>query len=137
MIPTVVHGGFGLLGIAIVLQHDARGILMHVNADLARLTDVAAAAVAALHLDGERRRRMPHGTGLRHRMREVCHRKRRLGLPEALEDGQPRVLFPEVKQVGIERLAGGGAIRERAQIVGIHVGLHHHAVHGGRAATAW
>ena len=44
------------------------------------------------------------------------------------------MLLPEVEQVGVERLAGGGAIRKRAQIVGIDVGLHHHAVHGGRAA---
>ena len=107
---------------------------MHIDADLARLTNIAAATVAALHLDGERRRRMSHRTGLGHRMREVGYRQRRLRLAEALEDGQPRVLFPKVEQIGVERLAGGGAVRKRAQIVSIHVGLHHHAVHGGRAA---
>lgn len=77
---------------------------------------------------------MAHRAGLGHRMCEVGYRQRRLRLPEALKDGQTRVLLPEVEQVGVERLAGGGAIRERAQIVSIHIGLHHHAVHGRRAA---
>ena len=58
---------------------------MHIDADLARLSDVAAATVAALHLDGERRRRMAHRAGLGHRMCEVGYRQRRLRLAEALD----------------------------------------------------
>ena len=77
---------------------------------------------------------MAHGAGLGHRMRKVGHGERSLRLTEALEDSQPRVFLPEVEQVGVERLTGGSTVRKRAQIMGIHVGLHHHAVHGGRAA---
>ena len=44
------------------------------------------------------------------------------------------MLFPEFEQVGVERFAGRGGIDKRRQVVLVHVGLHHEAVHGGRAA---
>ena len=68
------------------------------------------------------------------RPHEVRHRERRLGLAEPLEDLHARVLAPELEQVGVERLAGGGEPLEGGQVVGVDVRLHHEAVHRGRAA---
>ena len=56
------------------------------------------------------------------------------GLAEALVDGEARMLLPEVKQVGVQRLARRGGVHERGQIEGVHVFGHHHAVHRGRTA---
>ena len=77
---------------------------------------------------------LAHRPGMRRRVVEVGDREGRLGLAEALEDGQPRVLLPEVVQVGVERLARGGAVLERREVVRVDVRLHHEAVHRGRAA---
>ena len=69
-------------------------------------------------------------------MLEVGDGKRRLGLTEALENRKPRVLFPEVEQVGVERLARGRRILKRREIIGVEVLRHHKTIHCRRAAQS-
>lgn len=44
------------------------------------------------------------------------------------------VLAPEVEQIGVQRLAGRGAVLQAGQVEGVHVHLGHEAVHRRRAA---
>ena len=67
-------------------------------------------------------------------MLEVGNGKRRLRLPEALVNREPCVLFPEVEQIGVERLACGRRVLKRREVVGVEVLRHHETVHRRRAA---
>ena len=136
VIPTVVDGLGGLLGVAIVTHHDARRriLLVVADADFARLAVLAKGVVVTQHADVIERHDLAHGAGLGAGVVEVGNRERRLGLAKSLIDGKPCVLAPEVVEVGVERLARSGAVLELRQVVGVNVALHHEAVHRGWAA---
>ena len=136
VVPAVVNRVRRLFGVAVVFHHDARRTRFHTDADLACLAGIAARAVIALNLDVVERHRLAHRAGTGRRMLEVGDGKRRLGLTEALVDRKPRVLFPEVEQVGVERLARGRRILKRREIIGVEVLRHHETIHCRRAAQS-
>ena len=134
VIPAVVNRVRRLFRVAVVFHHDARGARLHADADLARLAGVAARTVVALNLDVVERHGLAHRAGTRRRVLEVGDGERRLRLAEALVDREPRVLFPEVEQIGVERLACRRRVLKRREVIGVEVLRHHKTVHRRRAA---
>ena len=134
MIPTIVNGVSGLLGIAVVLHHQTSRIRIRFDANLAGHAHFATASVVTLDLNCEERIRPSHRPGSWVCVLKVRNGKRRLSLAEAFENRQARVLFPEIEQVGVERFARRRRVLQRRQIILVKVGLHHEAIHGWRAA---
>ena len=134
VVPAVVDDLGRLLGVAVILHHDALGTRVHLDADLAALARVALGAVVALQLQGVEGHGLSHGAGLRLGMGKVGNRKRRFGLAEALIDGKTGRFLPEVEEVGVQGLARRGRVFERTQAIFAEILLHHQAIHGRRAA---
>ena len=78
----------------------------------ARLTRFARLVVLVENGDLVHRNRLSHRARTGLGVHEVRDGQRGFGLTESLIDGQARVLFPEIEQVGIERLARRGGMHK-------------------------
>ena len=110
------------------------GLLQTGDADLALLAVFADMPVLGDEFHVVERRGLAHRTGLGLDPRERGDEHHALGLAEAFADLLAGELLPALGDLRIERLAGGGEVLHRGEVIRRDVFLKHEPVHRGRCA---
>ena len=135
VVDAVMPSLLGEVLTAVVAEVEtARNVGFGVDADLAVLADRHGLSVVVKDVDMVLRRGLAHGAELVLLAVEVTDDERRLGLAEAFHDAETGIFLEYFINLGVERLACGGRMDNRGEVVFADVLLDQHAVHGGRCA---